>query len=355
MTRGERGTAQRRRWNHRGAKLASRSGLVFGAFLAIVSSACTPGSSGRSGAPPGGTLEAYAHELDALTDAGFRRGGEPTAWTAERRATFAGVLEESLADDERSCAPDPREVFASGPPDGERIIRGAMPHYGFFYGPMRYRIARGADGGAVVRLTIAVDLHPTGGALALSGCPVARALDPAHASCRGVPASVGQACPDAGAFTVPDTLENERRLLARWSAAATRLYERDAKLFGLRVAYEILFADARALDPVAVDATVPLDPTCGRTPYFQALRSGWSVSVVAHEAGHWMGLLDEYEALSGIVRPYPKTPFPGADKSRMGLSNDPLARVLPVHHYLVLRRAFCADPRADEPFGRALP
>ncbi len=355
MTLGGRATAQRQREKTGGAKPASRSGLIFSALLAIVSTACTPGSAGRSNAPPPGTLEAYARELDALTEAGFRAGGEPAVWTAARRATFATILEESLAADERACAPDPREVLFSGPPDGEQIVRGAMPHYGFFYGPVRYRVARGADGGAVVRLTIGVDLHPTGGALEVSSCPVARAIDLSRASCRGVPASVGQACADSGAFSVPDTLENERRLLARWSVAATRIYDRDAKLFGLRVSYEILFADVVSLDPVSVDATVPLATTCARTPYFQALRSGWSVPIVAHEAGHWMGLLDEYETFSGIIGPYPKTPFTGADKSRMGLSNDPLSRVLPVHHYLVLRRAFCAEPHEDEPFGRALP
>jgi hypothetical protein len=85
------------------------------------------------------------------------------------------------------------------------------------------------------------------------------------------------------------------------------------------------------------------------------MRAGWSLPVLAHEVGHVMGLLDEYETFSGIVSCYPKTPFPGAEISRMGLSMLEPTRVLPVHHYLILRRFFCPDPGAADPYAHALP
>jgi hypothetical protein len=55
---------------------------------------------------------------------------------------------------------------------------------------------------------------------------------------------------------------------------------------------------------------------------------------------------------SGIVGFYPKTPFAGAEVSRMGLSMRERTRVLPLHHYLVLRRYFCPEPRAL-PYGHS--
>ena len=60
--------------------------------------------------------------------------------------------------------------------------------------------------------------------------------------------------------------------------------------------------------------------------------------------GHLLGLLDEYEMLSGIVGFYPKAPFEGAERSRMGLSMREGTELLPMHHYLVLRRYFCPEP-----------
>ena len=51
---------------------------------------------------------------------------------------------------------------------------------------------------------------------------------------------------------------------------------------------------------------------------------------------------------------YPKTPFPGAEISRMGLSMREDSIVLPLHHYLVLRRYLCAEPRSPDPFSHAL-
>ena len=103
-----------------------------------------------------------------------------------------------------------------------------------------------------------------------------------------------------------------------------------------------------------VDMSVPLSPTCGRTPYFSAFRSGWSLPIVAHEVGHVLGLLDEYEALSGIVAFYPKTPFVGAELSRMGLSMREETRVLPLHHYLILRRYLCPEPDGRSFYDDAL-
>lgn len=67
-----------------------------------------------------------------------------------------------------------------------------------------------------------------------------------------------------------------------------------------------------------------------------------------------MGLLDEYEMFSGITSLYPKTPFPGAEVSRMGLSMFEETRALPLHHYLILRRYACPEPRADGPYPRVL-
>lgn len=111
------------------------------------------------------------------------------------------------------------------------------------------------------------------------------------------------------------------------------------------MSYDFRFiADDEASWQVA-DLRVPLALTCARTPYFASFRSGWSLPIVAHEVGHVLGLLDEYEALSGITRVYPKTPFPGASVSRTGLSTREGTKVLPLHHYLVLRRYFCPEPQ----------
>lgn len=152
------------------------------------------------------------------------------------------------------------------------------------------------------------------------------------------------ACPGSGTFLLPAARPFMRALLHRWSREAASYYNRDAAYFGLPVRYTF---DFRPADEVAgpVDLRVPLSTTCGRTPYFSAFRSGWSLPIVAHEVGHVLGLLDEYEALSGLSSAYPKKPFAGAEISRMGLSMREETRVLPLHHYLVLRRAYCATPR----------
>jgi hypothetical protein len=72
--------------------------------------------------------------------------------------------------------------------------------------------------------------------------------------------------------------------------------------------------------------------------------------LLAHEVGHSLGQLDEYEMLSGILDAYPKTPYPGAEGSRMGLSVRNHTYILPLHHYLILRRYFCLEPVRELPF-----
>jgi len=182
----------------------------------------------------------------------------------------------------------------------------------------------------------------------LPDCALPRELAAADATCRGTPYSASpapEACPGSGTFTIPATRAAMRALLARWSREAPAYYNRDAAYFGLPVRYRFTFVDAAEIGPGQADIVLPLALTCGRTPYFASFRSGWSLPVVAHEVGHVLGLLDEYEAFSGITRLYPKTPFPGAEISRMGLSMREGTRVLPLHHYLVLRRFFCPPPR----------
>ncbi len=230
-----------------------------------------------------------------------------------------------------------------------------MPHYGFFFGPMSYRVRlRGGQWEVFVR--IAVNLPPVGDAIEQPDCAVAREQAGEHgdlgaigAVCAGTPYSASpslDACPGSGSFTLPGTRDSMDRLLRRWSRDAAAYWNRDAEAFGLPVRYGFTFEPANTVLPGFANLRVPLSRTCGRTPYFSAFRSGWSLPIVAHEVGHVLGLLDEYETFSGLVPCYPKTPFPGAEVSRMGLSMREGTRVLPLHHYLVLRRYFCEEPRA---------
>jgi hypothetical protein len=127
--------------------------------------------------------------------------------------------------------------------------------------------------------------------------------------------------PRSGSFSLAATPDNQRALLAFWSREAERYYNRDAERFGLPVRYDFTFVPSPTPAGRPIDLATQLAPTCGRTPYFSAFRSGWSLPIVAHEVGHVLGLLDEYAALSGLSSLYPKTPFPGAELSRMGLSS----------------------------------
>jgi hypothetical protein len=144
-------------------------------------------------------------------------------------------------------------------------------------------------------------------------------------------------------------------LLARWSEEAEGYWNRDAERYGLPIRYDFTFQphDEAAREGAAVDLTLPLSTTCGRTPYFWSLRSGWSLPVIAHEAGLLLGLVDEYEALSGIVPFYPKTPFRGAHTSRMGLSMKEDTILYPMHHWIVVRRYLCPEPSGRDPWGHA--
>ncbi len=130
------------------------------------------------------------------------------------------------------------------------------------------------------------------------------------------------ACPASGRFEVVASRHNVRVLLAHWSEAVEEYFNRDAQHDGLPVHYDFHFfaADDVSASRRPLDLVLPLHTSCGRLPYFEGLRAGWSLPVLAHEIAHFLGLLDEYEALSGITSLYPKTPFAGSERSRMGLS-----------------------------------
>jgi hypothetical protein len=320
-----------------GAATAERGLSALGLALLLACGCALPPASPGSEA----SIDAIQRELDALS-----RG-----LTRAHRDTFRGLLEGALAKDAYLCQPSPRDVFFGDAPEGSRTIDGEMPHYGFFFGPMRYAVRRSA-GRWQVRVTIGVDL-PRATSLELPDCELVRARG--EGSCNGVPYSHApgtDACPASGVFSIPAAPANMRALLARWSREAEGYYDRDAAFFGLPIDYDFEFValeegvpPSPAAAPPLFDLIVPLAPTCGRTPYFTSFRSGWSLPIVAHEVGHVLGLLDEYEALSGIAGVYPKTPFPGAEVSRMGLSMREDTRILPLHHYLILRRYFCPEPR----------
>ena len=136
--------------------------------------------------------------------------------------------------------------------------------------------------------------------------------------------------------------------LDRWSRDVEAYWNRDAERYGLAVRYDFeFFLDGGAAKP-PVDVHTSMWMTCGRTPYFSAFRTGWSIPIMAHEVGHYLGLLDEYEALSGML--YEKTPFDGSENSRMGLSMKTYTRLYPLHHYLVVRRFHCSEPERRDPY-----
>jgi hypothetical protein len=324
--------------------------VAFGALAAAMigagcAPAATPASQQDSGDP--GSIDAVDAELTALSG----------SVTAAHRETFRAILEDTIAKDPYACRPSPRAVFFGPALEGERTIAGEMPHYGFFFGPMHYRVRRGSEGGAArwsVKVTIAVEPPVGAGDLELPDCGLVREVGGDEGRCSGTPYSAStkkEACPGSGSFAIDATPVHVRALLARWSREAERYYTRDARAFGLPIDYDFEFVVADDAATSAADLCVPLAHTCGRTPYFAAFRSGWSLPIVAHEVGHVLGLLDEYEAFSGLCSLYPKTPFPGAEVSRMGLSMREDTRVLPLHHYLILRRYFCAEPKTGGFFG----
>ncbi len=301
------------------------------------------------------SCSAHYARVDAITD---ELAGMSPAWVSEHRDTFRGALATTLAQDAYVCDPLPSEVFGGDGPEGWRSIHGTMPHYGVYYGPMGYAVLH-ADGSWRVEVRYAVEVPRDVMDMELPDCALAGELE-GPVVCEGVPYSQSgtlYACPDSGVFRATTTPHNVRVLLARWSRDAERYYNRDAERFGLPITYDFTF---EPIDPgQAADGPVhlrlPLSTTCGRTPYFRWVRSGWSMPILAHEVGHMLGLLDEYEMLSGIVDLYPKTPFQGAERSRFGLSMKEDTVVLPLHHYLVLRRYFCPEPGSRDPYAHALP
>jgi hypothetical protein len=339
----------------RSSPLVREASSRFGALCALLTcGGCVTDTATDARALRGGntsshaSVERVASELERLTG----------RLTDEQRDTFRGVLSDTIEKDAYVCLPPPNEVFFGNAAVGGRLIAGAMPHYGFFFGPMRYAASRDR-GWWRVELIVAVEPPTREVTLELPDCALRSELE-GDVRCSGVPYSQSgstAACPKAGVFRAPGTPKNVRALLAHWSRAIEVYWTRDAARYGLPIRYdfEFVLADEAPSRASRVDIRLPLSPTCGRTPYFAAIRSGWSLPVLAHEVGHLLGLLDEYETFSGIVSAYPKTPFPGAEISRMGLSMREGTLLLPVHHYLVLRRWFCPEPSARDPFGHALP
>jgi hypothetical protein len=298
-------------------------------------------------------IEVVTRELEAMSGALLA--------PRSHKDTFRSILADTIDKDAFLCMPSPRALFFGDTPEGERVIQGVMPHYGFFFGPMSYLIRRRA-GRFEVRVRVAVDPPSEEAVLELPDCGLEAALGREGEEalrCEGTPYALSgklDACPGSGIFRAKATPRAVGALLARWSTEAEGYWNRDAALVGLPVTYDfdfVLVHEARARS-LRVDMEAPLSPTCGRTPYFSAMRAGWSLPIVAHEIGHVMGLLDEYEMFSGIVGFYPKTPFVGAELSRMGISMKEETRVLPLHHYLIVRRYVCPEPKTRQPYPTVL-
>jgi hypothetical protein len=263
------------------------------------------------------------------------------------------LLDDNVSKDAPRCLPPVSEVFAAPPgPSLERRIETSMPHYGWVRGPVLYRVGV-RDGMWRVALNIALDPSAVGASEILELPDCKAPLD--GMTCEGTPYEDDRgvdACPGSGRFRAPATRANLRLMLRRWSRDAEAYFNRDAEQFGIPVRYDFELFLSDDAGERSVDMRTPLWLSCGRTPYFTALRSGWSMPVLAHELGHFLGLLDEYEALSGIFSFYPKTPFAGSEGSRMGLSMKKHTLLFPMHHYLVLRRYHCGH--ASDPYGEIL-
>lgn len=322
-----------------GLRRAAR--VVVGFVLALVG--CRPSHTVDSRVPRETTIDEIAADLDAMSG----------SLVSGHRETFREILADAIAKDAYVCLPMPRDVFFGDAPDGERTISGQMPHYGFFFGPMSYRVAR-SRGRWLVRIVVAVVPPDSSMMLELPDCELGAEFDEPTA-CAEDPESETtlEVCPPRPRGLARATDRTVAALLHRYSREVATYWSRDARAEGLPIDYDFEFKPAGEIDPSGVDVTLPLVTTCGRTPYFSSIRSGWSLPILAHEMGHFLGLLDEYEMFSGML--YPKTPFPGAEVSRMGLSMREGTKVLPVHHYLVLRRWFCPPPRETMPFRGVFP
>ena len=300
-----------------------------------------PASAG--GVPREATLDEIAAELDAMSG----------SLVSGHRDTFREILADTIAKDAYVCLPRPRDVFFGDAPEGERTISGQMPHYGFFFGPMISHVAR-SRGRWLVRVVVAVVPPDPRAMLELPDCETSAELDEPTPCAEDPERETSlEVCPRRPRGLARATDRTVAALLRRYSREVEAYWSRDAHAEGLPIDYDFEFQSAPGADPSRADITLPLVTTCGRTPYFSSLRTGWSLPILAHEMGHFLGLLDEYETFSGML--YPKTPFPGAEVSRMGLSMREGTRVLPLHHYLVLRRWFCQPPEETMPFRHALP
>jgi hypothetical protein len=310
--------------------------------LALALAACRPSPPADGRAPRDATIEEIAAELEEMSG----------SLVSSHRETFRGILADTIAKDAYVCLPMPRDVFFGDAPEGERTISGQMPHYGFFFGPMSYRVAR-SRGRWLVRVVVAVVPPDPRTMLELPDCTMGAELDEPTA-CAEDPEreTTLEVCPPRPRGLARATDRTVAALLRRHSREVEAYWSRDARAEGLPIDYDFDFEQATEAEPSDVDVTLPLVTTCGRTPYFSSIRSGWSLPILAHEMGHFLGLLDEYETFSGML--YPKTPFPGAEVSRMGLSMREGTKVLPLHHYLVLRRWFCPPPAETMPFRGVL-
>ena len=314
--------------------------LVASFALALVGCGASHGAD--SGVPRLSTIDEIADELEGMS----------APFVAGHPETFRGILADAIAKDAYVCLPRPREVFFGEVAEGERAIVGQMPHYGLFFGPMSYRVGR-SGGRWRVRLLVAVVPPDPREMLELPDCAMSGEVDEATACAEDRERETTlEVCPPRARGLARATPRTVDALLGRYSREVAAYWSRDALAEGLPIDYDFEFRRAETADPSRVDMALPLVTTCGRTPYFSSLRSGWSLPIVAHEMGHVLGLLDEYETFSGMF--YPKTPFPGAEVSRMGLSMREATRVLPVHHYLVLRRWFCPSPGETTPFRDAV-
>src|SRR4051812_42052525 len=148
-----------------GGVSAGERGLSALVVILLLAGGCALPSATRA-SPRGqgnqASIDAIAGELDALS-----RG-----LTAEHRDTFRGLLEDALAKDGYLCWPSPRSVFFGDKPEGSRTIAGEMPHYGFFFGPMRYAVSSRA-GRWEVRVTIGVE-PPRAASMELPDCELIR-------------------------------------------------------------------------------------------------------------------------------------------------------------------------------------
>ena len=129
--------------------------IVLAALAGLACAACAAGGAtqgiGQNETFAQRPFDEVAGELEAMSIPFLGPRGHPE--------TFRAILADTIDKDAYLCMPSPRALFfgdASVVPDGERVIRGVMPHYGFFFGPMSYLVRRRA-GRWEVSVRVAVD------------------------------------------------------------------------------------------------------------------------------------------------------------------------------------------------------